>query len=430
MTKGSYRSTFAAAPTVRGAAALVLCALLLSGCENVKELKETLWPFEPSSASATAGEGGERPLAAAAEDEVAPEPALVTKVQSRLSELGYQPGPVDGVMGPKTRSALRRYQMVEGLPVDGRITEPLLVRLTGSSAAAVEPRPEPSPPAAGAGPVLGSPPAYQEGSRFVYADGEVRTVVSVDGDQVDWKSSRDGYLVARSNFLVPSLSWSSAESGGQRTIDEAAHDLWPHEAGDEITFSARTLTKQKTQPDGGREITETWRCQVGAEAELAVRAGSFATRRMTCDGDLEPDGTSLQKTWHYAPELGHYVLFEETDGDGQTQRRRELLAIVPSTEAWPPAARAGLGWAIEHALETSADGERTTWSSSAVDLEVVIEPGARVALGDKDTCRNFVQVWSRPDGERVYPGLSCREPSGEWRIPGLEAGIAVATGDE
>jgi hypothetical protein len=103
---------------------------------------------------------------------------------------------------------------------------------------------------------------------------------------------------------------------------------------------------------------------------------------------------------------------------------------VPSTEAWPPAARAGLGWAIEHALETSADGERTTWSSSAVDLEVVIEAGARVALDDKDTCRNFVQIWSRPDGERVYPGLSCREPSGEWRIPGLEAGIAVATGDE
>jgi peptidoglycan hydrolase-like protein with peptidoglycan-binding domain len=440
MKKGSYRSTFAAAPTVRGAAALVLCALLLTGCENVKELKETLWPFEPNSA----GEGDERPLAATAEDEVAPEPALVTKVQSRLSELGYQPGPVDGVMGPKTRSALRRYQMVEGLPVDGRITQPLLVRLTGSSAAA-EPQPkaqsnpqseaqsEPPAPgasAAGAGRVLGPPPAYQEGSRFVYADGEVRTVVSVDGDQVDWQSSRDGYAVARSNFLLPSLSWSSSETGGQRTIDEPAHDLWPHASGEAITFSARTLIKQKTQPDGGREITETWRCQVGAEAELAVRAGTFATRRITCDGELQPDGTSLTKTWHYAPELGHYVLFEETDADGRSQRRSELLAIMPSTETWPPAARAGLGWALEHALETSADGERTTWSSSAVDLEVVIEPGARVAFGEKDTCRNFVQIWSEPDGERVYPGLSCREASGEWRIPGPKSGIAVATGGE
>ena len=89
-------------------------------------------------------------------------------------------------------------------------------------------------------------------------------------------------------------------------------------------------------------------------------------------------------------------------------------------------ARAGLGWAFEHALETAEDGEETIWSSSAVDTQVVIKPGPRVAAGRRQTCRSFVQVWSEPDGERTYPGLACRAGSGKWAIPGLDAGMTVA----
>jgi len=45
---------------------------------------------------------------------------LVRDIQSGLAELGYDPGPVDGVMGPKTRSAIRTYQDQNALLVDGR----------------------------------------------------------------------------------------------------------------------------------------------------------------------------------------------------------------------------------------------------------------------------------------------------------------------
>ncbi|MDX1434535.1 MAG: peptidoglycan-binding domain-containing protein, partial [Gammaproteobacteria bacterium] len=43
----------------------------------------------------------------------------LAEIQSMLGELGYQPGPADGVMGERTRQAIRRYQGSAGLAVDG-----------------------------------------------------------------------------------------------------------------------------------------------------------------------------------------------------------------------------------------------------------------------------------------------------------------------
>lgn len=53
----------------------------------------------------------------------APLYALTTTrgVQSALVQLGYDPGPVDGVMGPRTRAAVRAYQAQAGLVVDGAV---------------------------------------------------------------------------------------------------------------------------------------------------------------------------------------------------------------------------------------------------------------------------------------------------------------------
>lgn len=47
---------------------------------------------------------------------------VVTRVQSGLAWLGYDPGPADGVMGPQTAEAIRRYQSDHGLLTDGRPT--------------------------------------------------------------------------------------------------------------------------------------------------------------------------------------------------------------------------------------------------------------------------------------------------------------------
>lgn len=93
----------------------------------------------------------------------------VRAVQQALKDRGYDPGDIDGAMGPKTRAALQDFQRKEGLKVTGRIDAATREKLgvggatTGSgSRPGLEVKPtagEPSGPAASPGSVSSTPPA-------------------------------------------------------------------------------------------------------------------------------------------------------------------------------------------------------------------------------------------------------------------------------
>ena len=51
---------------------------------------------------------------------------IVFSVQSSLNHLGYDVGPPDGVMGPRTAEAISQYQNANRLPVDGQPSPQLL----------------------------------------------------------------------------------------------------------------------------------------------------------------------------------------------------------------------------------------------------------------------------------------------------------------
>jgi membrane-bound lytic murein transglycosylase B len=65
-------------------------------------------------------------------------------LQNALNERGFDSGAADGLLGPATRGALRRWQRSVGLPADGYPTVALLQRLQQPDAAAV---PASAPPA-------------------------------------------------------------------------------------------------------------------------------------------------------------------------------------------------------------------------------------------------------------------------------------------
>ncbi|GMV62053.1 MAG: hypothetical protein AMXMBFR74_12220 [Parvibaculum sp.] len=80
-------------------------------------------PRELASAEATL----EPPEAA-----TTPSPAgseMVAEVQTRLSTLGYAPGPADGALREQTRDAIRAFQTDAGLPATGEIDSSLVARL-------------------------------------------------------------------------------------------------------------------------------------------------------------------------------------------------------------------------------------------------------------------------------------------------------------
>ncbi|MFM9843759.1 MAG: peptidoglycan-binding protein [Dongiaceae bacterium] len=73
-------------------------------------------------------------------------------LQWNLAVHGYDPGPADGVSGPRTRAAIEQYQIDAQLPVDGRASAALLDHLQYTD-----------PPVRNAR-VAGAPPQYRAGN--------------------------------------------------------------------------------------------------------------------------------------------------------------------------------------------------------------------------------------------------------------------------
>jgi peptidoglycan hydrolase-like protein with peptidoglycan-binding domain len=82
---------------------------------------------EGSGGDSQGGDSGE-PAALGATGGGAPAPTATTgdlprervqQVQERLAAAGFDPGPADGAMGPRTRAALRAFQEARGLDPTG-----------------------------------------------------------------------------------------------------------------------------------------------------------------------------------------------------------------------------------------------------------------------------------------------------------------------
>jgi peptidoglycan hydrolase-like protein with peptidoglycan-binding domain len=54
---------------------------------------------------------------------------LVKAAQRFLADQNYQPGPVDGIVGPKTRTAVMAWQRENGLETDGSLNSATLASM-------------------------------------------------------------------------------------------------------------------------------------------------------------------------------------------------------------------------------------------------------------------------------------------------------------
>jgi peptidoglycan hydrolase-like protein with peptidoglycan-binding domain len=53
----------------------------------------------------------------------------VKRLQKALQDKGMDPGPIDGILGPKTQAALRSFQRDQKLPETGRMDNDTLAKL-------------------------------------------------------------------------------------------------------------------------------------------------------------------------------------------------------------------------------------------------------------------------------------------------------------
>jgi peptidoglycan hydrolase-like protein with peptidoglycan-binding domain len=69
--------------------------------------------------------------------------ADVRSAQQALKGKGFDPGPIDGVMGPRTEAALKEFQQKENLTVTGSLDAETNARLVASAPPAASPASEP-----------------------------------------------------------------------------------------------------------------------------------------------------------------------------------------------------------------------------------------------------------------------------------------------
>jgi Putative peptidoglycan binding domain/Resolvase, N terminal domain len=118
------------------------------------ELARTSWPQGWSAGAVGPGTGYVR----------AGGSSRVREVQRRLRGLGYRPGPVDGLFGPRTRAATRWFQFKHGFRPTGRVNRSTLTVLQARSEhrQLVSQRREAEPPATAAAPPPPPPPPADE----------------------------------------------------------------------------------------------------------------------------------------------------------------------------------------------------------------------------------------------------------------------------
>ena len=85
---------------------------------------------------AAAGQGAGRLASPPPKTAASPSNGLVMAIQKRLADLGYGPGPADGIVGRGTRTAIQAFQAVAGLAETGEASRDLLNRLNEEARAA------------------------------------------------------------------------------------------------------------------------------------------------------------------------------------------------------------------------------------------------------------------------------------------------------
>ncbi len=141
----------------------------------------------------SAARGTTVPPQAAAPPPLPASDALVASIQTLLAALGYDPGPPDGSVGPRTTAAISSFQQTAGETPDGRPSEALRLRLQsalasrGPGGAPVPKRPD--EPARKEAPPVG-PATGPPGPTFDDAEAQLRirqaaSAVSAAAGEVD-----------------------------------------------------------------------------------------------------------------------------------------------------------------------------------------------------------------------------------------------------
>jgi hypothetical protein len=175
-------------------------------------------------------------------------------------------------------------------------------------------------------------PSYQAGDTFIYSDGRVETALRTDGRDVIWRSGNGSRFTRPRNFVIPAVQWETSLTRGRRVVRGEHEKLWPLSARRATRF--RTVAEVRSEKEPLRRIAELWSCRAEGTERLVLPAGTFDTRKISCDR-YSPANMRVQRrvNWFYSPEVGHYVRRETIEFSNGRRSSIDLIAALHGRDA-------------------------------------------------------------------------------------------------
>ena len=172
-------------------------------------------------------------------------------------------------------------------------------------------------------------------------------------------------------------------------MSAASNALFPLAPGNSVAFRA---TRHTVESPGGAvtDIAESWQCRVDDTARVATKAGDFDTFRVACSMSTVPPGTTLTRTFFYAPAIDYYVRREDRTAAGETL----AITLTGYTTAEPSLPAQAVGRARPRGRRRwrrVASGATMPWRDAASGVSGTVRPvstsGRRSAAGAAPTRR-------------------------------------------
>jgi peptidoglycan hydrolase-like protein with peptidoglycan-binding domain len=229
---------------------------------------------------------------------------IANAVQKRLLELGFFRGPVNGVWGPQSRSALRAFKLVNGLPTDDIYDVATAGRLSSTAAIRGIPGGKPTTPAA----------PIQEAYYAPHGGATLNPLNRNDAARIHNKLRELGYYRASNNNL-----WSAASRDALREFKVRngleANDVW------DIDTEQRLMAATALSTPADLEA-----------AFSAVVAGAWTTDLRACLGATGgSDALIVTMTTKGAETEGARCDFQSFSGSGVTWKVAAVCAVSGET---------------------------------------------------------------------------------------------------
>lgn len=272
-------------------------------------------------------------------------------------------------------------------------------------------------------------PEYTAGTTFVYSDGTWDRVIEANPSFVIWENNRGDRSLGSTDFTYRPSKWEGKGIKGHRTFAPTEYlysgtqsSLWPLAVGNRTHHDE--VNKWGVPGIYEKNAVATWKCSVDNTEQVEVPAGRFDTWKIVCSRFSKTTRASNPKTWeektfHFAPAIGHWVLLEQTFNDSKRRIRKELVAVLPSLSSLGIDKKSvvGIKEHFQQTLGTSPSGQLERWTDAAKKISFSMTPTATFRLADGTPCRQYEQKLDLTWHSNTYYGIACRSETGLWTVP-------------